>query len=411
MFILSVVLGVTLGFIPFTSFAFALFQFGAASLALPLVFSFASALLISATLAKKYEDPKGVTWYGRYGDTPGGKLTWAFMYTACIILAVVAFFYHFPGVGSHYVDADSPLRIWITDRRCIDDPNRAKDLCTLQLCNATRQGDKAFADLYCEEHPETCISLLKITSLDWAMTNCLGTCGCHEERDPFNPMWYTSADITFECDRTSSCTYRRGRTSVSFSYVKYPSLIEIHVATGCIIMLLFPLQYLKRIRMWKNKWFHRMNGRFMVALVVPNQISAFAMAVVGIFDNEVGMHAYTKMFRIGGGLTTIPFAIFVALAVYYVKVKKDIPKHGEFMMRAGAIWFGIPFFRMIMPFFEIFVGSRWTFGVSGWMCFILPLCCTELYIQKSDRFVTPSHVDDKTAHVEVVGHAESSMGA
>lgn len=415
MLILSLVLGVTLGFIPFVAFPFALFQLGAAALTLPMLFSVVTTSVLSYALAKKYEDPKGVTWYGRYGDSPAGKLLWAAMYTACLVLAAVAFYYHFPGFGSHYVTIDSPLHAWITERRCVDHPTKALDLCTPQLCNATRTGDKEFADRHCEEHPETCVSVLKITSLDWAMSNCLGTCGCDRDRDPFNPHWYTSAEITFECERTGSCGYRNSRTSVAFAYIKYPSLIEIHVFTGCIIMTMFPLQYLKAIRMWKNKLFHRWNGRIMVALVVPNQITAAAMAVVGILDTEVGMHGYTTMFRMGAGLATVPFAIFVGKAVYYIKVKRDIPKHAENMMRAGSIWFGIPFFRMLMPFFEAFVGSRWTFGISGWVCFIVPSLLTEVYIRKSERFVTPSHMADKGADVIVIGAATvsdgSSMGA
>eukprot|EP00928_Gymnodinium_smaydae_P021307 TRINITY_DN18299_c0_g1_i1.p1 TRINITY_DN18299_c0_g1~~TRINITY_DN18299_c0_g1_i1.p1 ORF type:complete len:435 (+),score=42.50 TRINITY_DN18299_c0_g1_i1:106-1305(+) len=384
--------GATLAIFSYAGFPAFLFGLGGAAMILPFVLSFGLAGLGSVLLARRFADPTGLTWYSRYGDSPAGKLLWSFMLSSCICMAGLAVYRHFPGVGDHGIFMDSPLRTWILERRCVDHATKG-DLCTLELCQATRSGNKSFADLFCQAHPATCIGILEMTSLDWAMENCLATCGCDFDRDPFNPFWSTADDVTFECEKTGSCTFRTRLNSWFYPYVKYPSWIEVHIITGTALMLLVPLQHLKAIRMWKSRAFHRWNGRLIVLLAIPNQISAVGTSLTALLDADVELHLYTTLsralFLIGPPL----FLLCLVMAVYYVKVKRDIKRHGEYMMRATAFWFSIPLFRALMPFYAAFVGFRMQFPITVVSIMILPLACTEIYIRKAGRFASVSDAE------------------
>jgi len=63
-------------------------------------------------------------------------------------------------------------------------------------------------------------------------------------------------------------------------------------------------------------------------------------------------------------------------------------------MRAYAIFFTIPFFRMIRTAASSFTGFRGSFAVGGFLSWILPLMCAEWYIRNSERFVKPTHKED-----------------
>jgi len=290
----------------------------------------------------------------------------------------------------------SPLYVYVLEGRCTDHPTNGK-FCTQQLCNAVRSGKKEdnqkLSKKFCEE-TGLCVPLLGVGALDWAISNCMETCDCKVENDPFNPRENTGTGKTWKCEEEESCDFMKKRGSVPWSYVKYPHWIELHVGTGVFIMFFAPLQFVKGIRMWRDKQFHRWNGRFMVLLFVPNMIGSLGAAIVGIFDSDVGIHLYTHLFRSFLGSAGILSIVFFVCSIYFVK-KKDIPRHGEFMMRSMAMWFGIPIFRMLSPFFEFFVGSRWTFPASGFFCFAIPLIMTEVYIRKSNRFVQPAWEEGK----------------
>lgn len=289
---------------------------------------------------------------------------------------------------NHYVESGSPWDVYIREGVCIDHPTKVRGRCSQGLCNATRAGDNDFADNFCRMHPDTCVGRLKINSLDWAMDNCLGSCGCHEDNDPFNPVATTSPDVSFKCDKKDSCLFRQRRHMIFFTYIRAPALIETHVVTGFFLMVFVPFQFLKVIRQWRNELFHRWNGRVMVFLVIPNQISAAAVSVVGLADSK--SHVYTKIFRIGLLVMVCVTVFCVSVAYYYIRFNKNTCKHGEYMIRAMALWFSIPVFRMMLPFNEAIVGARWTFAVTGWLCWLVPLAFAEVYIRKSDRFAQDS---------------------
>merc|ERR1712032_540559 len=115
-------------------------------------------------------------------------------------------------------------------------------------------------------------------------------------------------------------------------------------------MLFGPLQFLKQVRQWHNFKFHKWNGRILLLLLIPNQISAVAMASIGVADEDLGSHTYAKVFRVGLGLMSM-FTVFYGSCAFYFIRRKDVKRHGEFMMRLMSCWFTIPFFRMMVPFF------------------------------------------------------------
>jgi len=379
-------LGALLGALPFVGAVFPVIGMPALG-ALPAPLCLLGVVLLSYRLAKRHEDPTGLTWYGKYGMGPGAYVLFGFMYAACIGVAGFATVVHFPVWGSHYVRPGNAVYHYATEGVCVDRHHFAPEtpnLCTQALCNATLAGDVEFERGFCNEHPETC---KRRTSYDWAIMSCMQTCGCE---GIFNPVYQTAEGSTFKCLDTETCSQSRN-FNVYWMYLRYPSLIEIHVVTGVPMMLLAPLQFLKQARHWKSFKFHRINGRCLLALILPNQASALVISLFGLVEDEsTGGHLYTKVFR--AGLTVMIGATFVfaGCAFFYIKAKRDVERHGEFMIRLMTFWFSIPFFRMLVPFFEAFVGARWAFALGGW-AWVPTAAVAEVYIRRSERFVQPSN--------------------
>merc|ERR1712216_446506 len=300
----------------------------------------------------------------------------------CIAIAGMATVVHFPGWGSHYVPKGTPLYHYIMEGTCVDGGDA--HLCTPSLCNATIAGEVSFESSFCSEHPSTCKG--KRTSYAWSLSNCQHSCGC---TDIFDPTYQSAEGFDPKCQKTETC-YQSRKFNIMWVYVRYPELIEVHVVTGVPMMLSGPLQFLKNIRQWKDFRFHRWNGRILLLLLIPNQISAVALAI-GLTNDHLGPHDYSKVFRVGLALMAFFTLLYGGCGFYFIR-RKDIKRHGEFMMRLMSCWFSIPFFRMMIPFFEAFFGVRWSFAASGW-CWVVSFIVTEVYIQKSQRFVQPSNAE------------------
>lgn len=393
----KILLGVMLGVLPFAAIIFTTVVRIAPLAAVPLPLSVAAVVTFCVYQARLYKDDSGITFYGKYGHTPAAYVLWSLMYTACIVMAGVATVFHFPGIGNHYVSTRSALYPFITEGVCADASN-AVGTCSPALCNATVAGDIDFHNTFCATHPETCRG--RRTSYDWALANCYGTCGCE---GVFDPVYQTADGSQFECERTETC-YQSRNFNIFWVYVQHPRWIEMHVVTGVYIMIFGPLQFLESIRTSRNYQFHRWNGRFLLLCVIPNLISAAALTTIGLVDDSLGPHMYSKVFRVGLGLMICFTVVYGGCGLYFIR-QNNVKKHGEFMIRLMSCWFSIPFFRMLIPFYEAFLGARWTFSASGF-CWVLVFVVTEVYIQKSERFVQPSHLTETAA-----GASRTTKGA
>ena len=385
----------------------------AAILSLPLLLALAGMSAVTWQQAKANEAPGAakVTQHGRFGASPAALTAWVFAYTACVAMAGVAFILHFPGVGKHYLFSgeDSALYTYIVDGRCVDDRRGLADgYCAPILCNMTRAGNQTFAHEFCQRHPDACVNLKgkTITAYDYAIANCAGTCGCC---GPFDPASHFAADATeLECERTSTCSIRRDIPNIGWVYTKFDYVIETHVVTGMWIMVLGPLQLLSRVRKWRQYQFHRYNGRVLLLAVIPNQASGLWLAIVGITDDHLGPHMYTKVFRAGFLLLVVFTVVFAGFGYYYIRPQsRDVKKHGEYMIRLVACWLSVPFFRMLVPVARAFVGPHWAFAVAAWLCYPVPLCSAEAYIRLAGRFVEEADASSPAPAVTCIDDARA----
>lgn len=393
----NIFLGVILGALPFAAILFTTVFRIPPLAALPLPLTIAAVAATCIYEARRYKDEMGVTFYGKYGHTPAVYLLWTLMYTACVAVAGVAIVFHFPGIGDHYVAKSAAVYPFITEGSCVD-ASSALGICSPALCNATIAGDIEFQRTFCAAHPQTCRG--RRTSYDWALSNCYGTCGC---KGVFDPVYQTADGSLFECERTETC-YQSRRFNIFWVYVRHPRVVEIHVVTGVYIMLFGPWQFLEIIRKSHNFKFHRWNGRILLLFLIPNQISAAALSTIGLTNDSLGPHMYSKVFRVGLGLMIFFTIVYGSCGFYFIR-NNNVKKHGEFMIRLMACWFSIPFFRMLIPFWEAFLGARWTFAASGF-CWVFTFVAAEVYIQRSERFVQPSHLGEAT-----VGASSNANGA
>jgi hypothetical protein len=191
----------------------------------------------------------------------GGRTLWVFMYSCCIVLAIQAFIFHFPGVGNHYNfdnTADSPLTRYVKGGVCVDRlGEEGTALCPPPLCANARRGNATYAAEWCESNPGGCEEQ---SAYDYAIDNCLGTCGCTERGDMFNPATKGAAGgADVACVKTGTCDAlaRKRENTISWVYMKWPKWIETHVVTGILIVCLGPLQFLRGARVWKSFKFHR----------------------------------------------------------------------------------------------------------------------------------------------------------
>jgi len=364
---------------------------------LPHAFAFGVAVVIAYFLGQKYKDPSGLTWYGRFGETPGQMFLWCMVAFIPYIAATQIIPSHFPGIGVHNVPKDTPLYTYITeDRKCVDHPEY-KDLCALPgLCQKIREGDLDWAKSICDkgEVIKDCEGERDV--FHKAIANCMAKCDCDIEDDIFNPVGRTGPGVAdFACIKNKGCNTRGGSpigNCMQWNFARNPRWIEMHAGTGVIIFFLAPFQFVKQIRMSFDKNIHRWMGRLLVVLVIPNIFSLFVLASMGTFG-IAACHPYIRAWRIFGLFAASIFVCLFSTAIYHVK-NGNIPAHGEYMMRSYAMWFGIAYFRMIVPgvsaFFPI-AYAGWGFVLSLFFGFGIPLGIAETYIRKSDRFITPSH--------------------
>ena len=123
-------------------------------------------------------------------------------------------------------------------------------------------------------------------------------------------------------------------------YYEHPYLTLVHLVAGFLFMTLGPLQFVAAIR---NRWlrFHRWCGRIFIVASLVGVFSAFVfvpvLPIFGTFTSRVAA-------SFGGGL------FLICLVKGYVHIlRREIPQHREWMIRAFAIGLGISTFRVLIP--------------------------------------------------------------
>ncbi|HWZ82661.1 MAG TPA: DUF2306 domain-containing protein [Terriglobales bacterium] len=155
-------------------------------------------------------------------------------------------------------------------------------------------------------------------------------------------------------------------------FAAHPFLTFLHILPAALLIVLMPLQFVKRIRTQHPAW-HRWSGRLLIALgfVVGTSalVMSFTMAIGG--TNET---AATTLFA-------VLFLFFLAMGFWNIRQRR-IVRHREWMIRAFGVSLGIATTRPIVGVF--FAARRLSphefFGTAFWLGFTLTLLAAEAWI-------------------------------
>jgi uncharacterized membrane protein len=159
-------------------------------------------------------------------------------------------------------------------------------------------------------------------------------------------------------------------------FAAHPRLTLIHIIPGLLFMLLGPFQFSRAICSNYPKW-HRITGRIFVACAYVVGISALVMSVAMPAIGGVNQAVATTLFG-------ILFLIALTKAFRHI-LRREIPQHREWMIRAYAIGLAVATVRPIVGFF--FATSPLTgltphefFGTAFWLGFTLQAIAAEVYL-------------------------------
>ncbi len=162
-------------------------------------------------------------------------------------------------------------------------------------------------------------------------------------------------------------------------FAHYPLLTLIHIVPGLFFMILGPLQFSVKIRA-NHLWWHRLNGRILVACGLVIGISALIMSLRMPAIGGVTQATATTLFG-----TYFLFAL--ATALWHIR-HRDIALHREWMIRAFAIGLAVATIRPIIGLF--FATSPLTgltphdfFGIAFWVGFVLHAVVAEIWIRST----------------------------
>mmetsp|Transcript_12208 Transcript_12208/g.29141 ORF Transcript_12208/g.29141 Transcript_12208/m.29141 type:complete len:346 (-) Transcript_12208:327-1364(-) len=167
----------------------------------------------------------------------------------------------------------------------------------------------------------------------------------------------------------------------------------VHVIGNILPMLMVPLQFIPQLRHWRQFLFHRWVGRTLVATGLLSMAAAQVLLVIEFYiQNKYGLELWSIdwwLLQIGMELLLVGTTSCLACGFYYA-VKRDIPRHAEWMHRLVAFWFAGPISRTFLQ-----AATEWGTEVMGygpwtWFSFFLDyvpsVIVMEIYIQKSGRF-------------------------
>ena len=144
-------------------------------------------------------------------------------------------------------------------------------------------------------------------------------------------------------------------------FLKYPTIVAVHVVLGGIYMLFAPFQFVKRIRS-RHLAYHRRMGRVLVALGLVVGATALFLGLVIPFSGW----AERMLIGLFGGL----FLFALGKGFVHVRAGRVAP-HREWMIRAFAVALAIATQRLIFILSLLVVGDPTygqvvTLSVAAW---------------------------------------------
>ena len=155
-------------------------------------------------------------------------------------------------------------------------------------------------------------------------------------------------------------------------FTAHPRLTLLHILPAALLIVLLPLQFVRRIRTRHAAW-HRRSGRLVIVLGFIVGGSALAMSYTMAIGGANETAATT--------LFAILFLLFLSLGFRNIRQGR-IDRHREWMIRAFGVALGIATTRPIVGAF--FAAHRLTphefFGTAFWLGFTLTLLAAEAWI-------------------------------
>jgi uncharacterized membrane protein len=161
-------------------------------------------------------------------------------------------------------------------------------------------------------------------------------------------------------------------------YVKHPALSALHLVPGIAFLLLGPFQFMPAIR---RRWpaVHRWSGRtFILSGAV---VAVTAMVINAIFPPVGGALKSAAVYLFG-------MAQIAALAIALRAIlRRDIPRHRAWMIRAFAIGLGVSTMRFyFLPVYLISgIPSDFSLGLGMWIGFGVNVVVAEVILRRERR--------------------------
>jgi uncharacterized membrane protein len=146
----------------------------------------------------------------------------------------------------------------------------------------------------------------------------------------------------------------------------------MHITGGMVALLTGPWQFWTGFRS-RYATLHRWTGRLFLAGVALGSVSAYYMAINTAFGWAFG---FSLVGLATAWVTTTGMA-------YYAILKRRIPIHKEWMVRAYVVTFAFVTFRLLNdygPTSHLLPASDRAVTI-GWACWALPLLFTEVVLQ------------------------------
>lgn len=146
----------------------------------------------------------------------------------------------------------------------------------------------------------------------------------------------------------------------------------MHMTGGMVALLTGPWQFWSGFRS-RYARLHRWTGRLFLSGVAVGSVGAYHMAIVTTFGWAFGFSLF--------GLATA--WVTTAGMAYYAVLKRCIPIHKEWMVRAYVVTFAFVTFRLLNdygPTSHLQPDNDRAITI-GWACWVLPLLVTEVVLQ------------------------------
>jgi hypothetical protein len=179
--------------------------------------------------------------------------------------------------------------------------------------------------------------------------------------------------------------------ALDVAFSAHQLLTLVHILPAALLIILMPLQFVKRIRTRHLAW-HRWSGRLVIVLGFVVGTSALVMSYTTAIGGANETAATT--------LFAILFLLFLTMGFWNIRQRR-IARHREWMIRAFGVALGIATTRPIVAAF--FAAGRLSprefFGTAFWLGFTLTLLAAETWIHYSDPSASRAH--NFTSHTQL----------